>query len=89
MSSIHIVAVEISIVILIIGSYGFLRKKWNFWLFFVFCWFAENLFGFGILPTQFPEWSLLRQVNFSILLSIVSFIVIGSLMKYILVRKGK
>jgi len=74
---------------LIVGSYGFLRKKWNIWKAYIFLWIAPSLFGFGILPTQFPDWSILRQVTYTIILSVVSFIVVGSILKYILAQKGK
>jgi len=89
MTILHDVSVVVSIIILLISSYGFLRKKWNMWTVFVFYWLAVSLFSFGVLPTQFPSWSLSRQVIYTILLSIGSFIVIGSMLKYILVKKGK
>ena len=89
MTAIHIVAISISIVLLLVGSYGFLQKKWNFWAVFVIYWFAVSLFCFGILPSQFPDWSLARQVTFSTILSIASFIVVGMILKRVLARKEK
>ena len=89
MTIIHIISIGISIVMLVIGSYGFLHKKWNIWKAYIFLWLAPSLFGFGILPTQFSDWSILQQAAYTIVLSVVSFIVVGSILKYIFAKKGK
>lgn len=89
MTIIHIISIGLSIGVAMIGFSGFVWKKWNIWKAYVFFWLAPSLFGFGILPTQFPDWSLLRQVIYIIALSVLSFIVVGSMLKYLLVKKGK
>ena len=82
-------SIATSIILLLIGSYGFLRKKWNIWKAYVFFWLAPSLFGFGILPTQFPDWTLSRQIIYSVSLSIASFVLVGYMLWQILIRKGK
>jgi hypothetical protein len=57
-TTIHFFVLGLSASLLLVGSYGFLRREWNVWLLFVFDWLAVCLFFFGVLPTQFPDWSL-------------------------------
>jgi hypothetical protein len=73
MTYIHVVAIGVSTVILIITSIYFLQKKWSFWKFYTTLWIGMTLFGFGILPTQFPEWSLSWQIIYMIVVSIIGY----------------
>ena len=88
MPSIHASAVVVSIFVLLTGSFGFLQKKLNVWISFVLISFVVCLFFFGVLPSHVPDWSFSRQVIYMILVSITGFVVIGSMLKYILTKKG-
>jgi hypothetical protein len=89
MTVLHTLAIILSAIVLLAGSIAFLQKKWNFWTFYTVGWIGMAFLSFGILPSQFPEWSLLQQTVYVVMVSVAGFFFVKLLLKYLLGEKLK
>jgi hypothetical protein len=87
MTQIHLIAIIVAIITLLISSFGFLRKRWNMRVTYVFMWFSISLFGFGILPLSYPDWSFSKQISRVLLSAVTGFFVVGLMLEYIVAKK--
>jgi hypothetical protein len=88
MTQIHGTAIIVAIITLLMSSFGFLRKKLNIRVTYVFIWFSISLFVFGILPLSYPDWSFSKQISRVLLSAVTGFIVVGLMLEYIVAKRG-
>lgn len=82
MQYINYLLIFVAIVLLTIGTIGFLRKTWGMHIFsYVFVIPSMAIFSFGIVPLVFPGSSIERQI-FTVLVPTIGSIV----MFYFLLR---
>ncbi len=88
MTQVHIVSIAIAIFLIVVGSIGFLRKKWSIRVFtYAFAWASVSLFIFGIAPLDYPDLPLSKQLSRILFSSIVGLLGTALLLESILKRK--
>ncbi len=89
MNSLNYFLVIVAIAYLIIGTIGFLYKKWGIEMYiYLFVIVSITIFIFGIAPIILPHYSISRQF-FTILISGVGSVVVAKILLKMIGRKNK